>query len=140
MSSIEAALTGRVASETIELRTSQAGKPWTSFSVAVGEGDNVEFVRISAFAELAQRLANELKKGQSVHCVGRLQLNRWRKDGTERFGLQLAAWKCEPLGAAALGRKPKPKAPRQDDERPANGQVDARKGDWQRPLDDAIPF
>ena len=142
MSGIEAAVAGRVASEGVELRTAQSsGKAWASFSVAVGESDSVEFVRISVFEDLAQRLAGEVKKGDKVHCVGRLQLNRWKKDGVERFGLQLAAWKVEPLGAAALGRKPKPKAPRQDKERGTNGQIDAARG-WQAQLDGdrEIPF
>jgi single-stranded DNA-binding protein len=142
MTGIEAALVGRVASEGVELRTSQAGKPWAAFSVCVGEGDNVEFVRVSVFADLAQRLAGELKKGDKVHCVGRLQLSRYRKEGVEKTSLQIAAWKVEPLGAAALGRKRKPKSAEQDDQRPANGQADAAVRDWQRPPagEAEIPF
>jgi single-stranded DNA-binding protein len=137
MNGIEAAVAGRVSSETIEVKTSQAGRKWAAFSVAVsvadGESDGVEFVRISVFHDLAERLAGELKKGYRVHCVGRLQLSRYRKEGVEKASLQLAAWKVEPLGAAALGRKPKPKAPPHDVERGANGQADAAQRDWQRP-------
>ena len=112
MIGIEAALVGRVASDTIELKTSQAGKPWTAFSIGVGEGDPVEWVRISAFGAVAERLAGELTKGQTVYCEGRLQLWRARKDGVEKASLQLAAWKVEKIGASAIGRN-KPKRSRQ---------------------------
>jgi single-stranded DNA-binding protein len=112
MTGIEAALVGRVASDTIELKTSQAGKPWTAFSIGVGEGDTLEWVRISVFGAVAERLAGELTKGQTVYCEGRLQLWRARKDGVEKASLQIAAWKVEKVGISAIGRN-KPKRSRQ---------------------------
>ena len=60
---IEAAFTGVMVSETIELKTSQAGKPWTAFNVEVGEGDGRQYVRVSVFNGLAECAASELAKG-----------------------------------------------------------------------------
>jgi hypothetical protein len=44
MRDIEAAFVVRVGSE-LELKTSAAGKPWTSVNVAVGDGDEVQWLR-----------------------------------------------------------------------------------------------
>ena len=60
--------------------------------------------------------------------------------------MQLAVTKkVEKVGTSNIGRNkpPRPKTPRQNDERPANGPVDAAVRDWQRPPDIAraeIPF
>ena len=71
---------------------------------------------MTAFGPLAERLSGELKQGDAVHCSGRLQLNRWRKDGVEKVNLQMVAWHCE---AAAIGRnKPKRSQPAANDADP----------------------
>jgi single-stranded DNA-binding protein len=105
-SGIEGALTGRITSESIELRRSAAGKAWTSFSVRVGDGDAAEYVRITAFGSLAERLCGELEQGAVVHCSGRLELNRWRKDGVEKVNLQMVAWHCEGRFSRRHGARP----------------------------------
>lgn len=46
MKDIEAAFVARVGSE-LELKTSAAGKPWTSVNVAVGDGDEVQWLRLA---------------------------------------------------------------------------------------------
>lgn len=121
MNGIEAAVAGRVSSETIEVKTSQAGKSWTAFSVRVGEGESIEYIRVSAIEPKAERLAVELKKGDGVYCEGRLTLWRSVKDGIEKASLQMAA-------------------SRQDGQRTGNGQADEAARNWQRPLDAEIPF
>jgi single-strand DNA-binding protein len=121
---IEAAFIGRLGSDP-ELRTSQAGKPWCRFSVAIGEGDDVQWISVSAFGETAERVCDQLAKGNRAYVEGTLRLNEWQdREGLTRHGLQVAAWKVEALGK--IGRQ-KPRG-------------DARKRDYQRPLDtDARP-
>jgi single-strand DNA-binding protein len=91
MSIIEACFTGRLGSDP-ELRTSQAGKPWCRFSVAVGYGDEVQWVSVVAFGETAERAVERLGKGQRAYVEGAIKLNTWTdRDGRERHGLQCAA-------------------------------------------------
>jgi single-strand DNA-binding protein len=124
MNTIECAFTGRLGSDP-ELRTSQAGKPWCRFSIAVGEGDDTQWVSVAAFGEVAERVCELMAKGDRAYVEGNLRLNEWTdRDGLTRHGLQVAAWRVEPMGQIGK-RKPKD---------------DARKRDWQRPLDtDARP-
>ena len=137
MNGIECAFVGRL-SQDPELRTSQAGKPWAALSVGVGEGDKVQWVRVSVFCSTAEAVAS-LAKGASVYVEGRLKLDTWTgKDGNERSGLSVAASVAQPMGQ--IGRKKLAKLP----------DIDAR--DWQRPtaaadskartamIDDPIPF
>ena len=51
MKDIEAAFVARVGSE-LELKTSAAGKPWTSVNVAVGDGDEVQWLGLAVFGDL----------------------------------------------------------------------------------------
>ena len=141
MNSIEAALTGRLGTDP-ELKISQAGKPWAAFNVGVGEGDNLQWVRIAVFGERAQELSAILRKGDRVYVEGRLQLNQWTdKEGQPRAGLNVAAWKCEKLGQIGRNKPPKPKSDdaerdwqQRPTERPASDQS------RQSAPDDAIPF
>ena len=71
---IEAAFIGRVGSDP-ELRTSQAGKPWCRFSVAVGESDDMQWINVAAFGEVAERLCGQLAKGDRAYVEGTLRLN-----------------------------------------------------------------
>ena len=79
--SIEFAFTGRVGVDP-ELRTSQADKPWCRFSVAVGDGDNVQWVQVAAFREKAEELAGTLHKGDRCYCEGTIKLNEWGRPGS----------------------------------------------------------
>jgi single-strand DNA-binding protein len=95
---IHAAFIATVGSEPA-LQTSAAGKKWAAFSGAVGKDDDTQWVRISMFGGTAERLAGQLPKGSKVYAEGTLKLSRWtdKTSGEERTGLQLAAWKVEPL-------------------------------------------
>ena len=89
--SIETAFIGRLGGD-IELRTSKAGKPFASASVAVGTGDATQWVRVVAFGSAAEHAAATLSKGDAVYCEGSLRLERWMgKDGQERGGLSVVA-------------------------------------------------
>jgi single-strand DNA-binding protein len=111
MNSIEAAFIGRVGRDP-DLRTSQSGNPWTALSVAVGEGEEVQWIRVAVFGERAEQLAGQLHKGDRVYVEGRLKLDTWTaQDGKERTGLSVAAWKAEKLGEIGRHKPARPKAP-----------------------------
>jgi single-strand DNA-binding protein len=100
MRGIHAAFEGRLGRDA-ELRTTKQGKPWLSFSLALdteGEEDAaITWVRVAYFDEDAGSLA--LQKGVEVYCEGRLRLDTWTgKDGLERTGLSVVAWRIVPLG------------------------------------------
>ncbi|MDH4981239.1 single-stranded DNA-binding protein [Hyphomicrobium sp. D-2] len=132
---IETAFSGRVGTDP-ERRTSQAGKPWLRFSVAVGSDDAVQWVQVAVFGQQAEDLSTRLHKGDRVYVEGTLRLNTWTDhDGRERSGLSVAAWKGERLGA--IGRN----KPRRQD-KPSLPATDERAMQrTQQPLDEAlIPF
>jgi len=54
-------------------------------------------VRVACFGEAAETLAARAKKGDCVYCEGSLTQTQWndRATGEVKYGLNLAAWKCE---------------------------------------------
>ena len=112
MNGIDAAMMGTLVSDTIELRTSQAGKKWAAFNVGVGESENRQYVRISVFNGLAERAAAELTKGTKIYVEGHsLRLSDWTsRDGEKRSGLQMVGSKVEKVGTSAIGRNKPPKS------------------------------
>jgi single-strand DNA-binding protein len=97
----------------------------------------VQWVQIAVFGETAEQLAGCLSKADRVYVEGRLQLNRWQKDGQERSGLSVAAWKAEKLGA--IGRN-KPARDRDAGDAEAPRKNSARQPTAQEPFDDSLPF
>jgi single-stranded DNA-binding protein len=129
---LNAPFTGRVGQEPV-LKESKAGKPWLSFSVAVGEGDDVQWVQVAAVGTKAEELAGAVKKSDRVYVEGRLKLNTWTaKDGTAQAGLSVAASLVQPMGQIGA-KRPKPKA------RASKSEAFAPL-DKQPALNDAIPF
>jgi len=97
MSAILAAFDGRLGAAP-QMRSTGQGQPWATFSVAVGRGDETEWVSVSAFGELATELPEELAKGERVYVEGRLTISRWEKGGELRANLRLAASRILVLG------------------------------------------
>jgi single-stranded DNA-binding protein len=125
---IECAFFGFVAADA-EPRTSQAGKPWTKLRVGVGK-DAVQWVAVAVFGKAAEKAA-ELKKSDRCYIEGSIKLDSWQgNDGTERHGLSVAAFKCEPTHR--IGRK-KPDRKKQE-----CNSTSAPIGGPE--LDDEIPF
>ena len=89
MTGIECAFTGQLAQD-VQLRESKNGKSWASLSLAVGADDDVTWVRVACFGELAEAAA-KFAKGTSIYVEGKLKLDRWEKDGQEKSGLSVAA-------------------------------------------------
>jgi len=107
MQGIEAALTGTLGRDP-ELRTSQAGKPWTKLAVAVASGqdsDGPTWVQVACFGEVAERICAQAHKGSKVYCEGQLKQTTWqdKTTGEKRMGLEVAAWRVQVLGAGAIG-------------------------------------
>jgi single-stranded DNA-binding protein len=112
MHGIETAFIARVGTDTIEVKTSQAGKPWASSSACVGDGEDDQWLRVADFRDRAQQLAGHLHKGDKIYAEGRLKLDTWTgKDGKERTGLNVAAWRVEQLGQIGKNKRANPKAP-----------------------------
>lgn len=140
---IECAFTGRVGKD-IELRTSKAGKPWCSFTVAVGADDAAQWVRVALFGEKGEEAARTIAKGDRVYIEGRLKLATWEKDGEARAGLDVTAWLAQAVGK--IGNK-KPATPRESVAATKHGAGGAAR-DWHRPIhdsasaspDDPMPF
>ena len=70
-----------------ERKISKNGKPYLRFRVAVGGGDDVQFVSVMLFGDCVDELG-DLTKGTRIYVEGRLKLDRWSgQDGAERYGL-----------------------------------------------------
>jgi hypothetical protein len=65
---IEAALTGRLGQP--QFRTSAGGKRWASFSLAVGTGDEREWVSIAVFETRAWRTSSPRRSCSSCVALG----------------------------------------------------------------------
>jgi single-strand DNA-binding protein len=128
---IVVALQGRLGTDP-DLKYTSAGKAVCSFSVAVndskaGQDTPAEWVRVSCWDQLAEEMGQRLEKGAEAYIEGRLKLATWEgNDGSQRSGVNVSAWKVEPLGQ--IGRR----GPRQDTPgRPA------RQVDQAAPADDS---
>ena len=129
--SIECAFYGFLARDA-DARTSQAGKPWVRLSIGVGKDDAVQWVQVAVFGKAAEKAA-ELKKSDRCYIEGTIKLDTWTgNDGTERHGLSVAAFKCEPTHR--IGRN---KPDRNNKERDFATPPVANSG---AEFDDEIPF
>jgi single-strand DNA-binding protein len=98
MKGLHAAATGR-AGRDAEKRFSQQGKSIVSFSIAVdhdtrqtqeGSEADTTLVRVTLFDELADQMAERIKKGVEVFVEGRLKLDKWTTpDGVARSTLTM---------------------------------------------------
>ena len=72
----------------IDLKFSQAGKGWATFTVISNEGKDEKatkcVTRCKAFGELAENLAESLGKGMRVIVAGREQTEEWESNGEKR--------------------------------------------------------
>lgn len=132
---IETAFIGRVGNDP-ELKTSASGNPWCAFNVAVGSGDDTQWLRVAIFGARAEELAGPLTKGDRVYVEGNLTLRTWENSGEKRSGLNVAAWKCERLGQIGRNKPPKSK-PLPEGDHPAPVATEVRHG---VDLDAEIPF
>ena len=84
-----------------EMRYTPNGQAVTQFTVAVNRNykdasgewkEETEWFRVVAWAQLAERTAEHLRKGNKVYVEGRLQTRSWEdKDGQKRYTTELVA-------------------------------------------------
>ena len=89
----QAILMGRLTRDP-ETRTTPSGKQITTFSMAVdraGNSEETDFFDITAWDKLAEIVDQYLGKGSKVLVQGRLQLDRWEKDGEKRSKITITA-------------------------------------------------
>jgi single-stranded DNA-binding protein len=96
---IEVAFDGRLTSDAHD----GAGNPMATFSVAVGRGDETQWLSVAVFDNLMSELPADLGKGERVYCEGRLTVASWEKDGVQRTTLRVAATRI--LALDRIGRR-----------------------------------
>jgi single-strand DNA-binding protein len=92
-----------------EMRYTPGGQAVTQFTVAVNRShkdangewkEETEWFRVVAWAQLAERTAENLRKGRKVYVEGRLQTRSWEdKDGQKRYTTELVANDVKALDA-----------------------------------------
>jgi single-strand DNA-binding protein len=95
------------------------GVRYASFTLATSEryknkiGDNVEKTQwhnVTAFGFLAEVIENRVSKGTSLFVIGKLDYEKYTKDGVERTSAKIIA---ETLQVIERGQKQEAQAPRQ---------------------------
>lgn len=95
-----------------ELRTIPSGQSVCSFGLALNrsykgaDGNWVEatdFVDVSAWGPLGERVAQYMTKGKPVLVSGRLQSRSWEQDGQKRTKVEVVAMDVTFLGSASGG-------------------------------------
>jgi len=84
-----------------EMRYTPSGQAVTQFTVAVNRNfkgadgewqEETEWFRVVAWAQLAERTAENLRKGMKVYVEGRLQTRQWEdQQGQKRYTTELIA-------------------------------------------------
>ena len=90
-----------------EMRYTPSGQAVTQFSVAVNRNykdqqgewqEETEWFRVVAWGPLAERTAENLRKGRKVYVEGRLQTRQWEdRDNQKRYTTELIANTVSPL-------------------------------------------
>ena len=126
-------LHGRMARDA-EMRTSQAGKAFARFTVAVdraakNEERAADFISCVAFGRSAELIGNYFPKGKEILLEGHIQTGSYEaKDGTKRYTVDVIVDRVEFCGSKG-DSKP------QD----GGGYAGGKTEHW-TPTDDDIPF
>lgn len=87
-----------------EVKTANSGSTICSFSVACSEKrggeEKTEWFRVKCFGKTAEFVANYLTKGRLVYVEGKLETQKYTKDGVERSSTELLADKVDALDKA----------------------------------------
>jgi single-strand DNA-binding protein len=130
-----------------EMRYTPSGQAVTQFTVAVNRNykgqdgnwqEETEWFRVVAWAQLAERTAEYLRKGRKVYVEGRLQTRQWEdQQGQKRYTTELVANTVTPLDPRPQGDAPPPIGDRPGTASPLRGA--APGADEPSDLDD-LPF
>ena len=120
-----------------ETRYVPSGAAVTNFSIAVSESwkdkqtgedkERTEWINVEVWGKTAEACAKYLEKGSQCYVEGKMQTDKWEKDGVTRYSTKVRADNVQFLGSPRGGEsRPAPSAP--------------AKSDQQKELDDDIPF
>jgi len=117
-----------------ELRYTSIGAPVTRFSIAVNERkkdgdsyvDKANFIDVTFWGKLGETLGSYLVKGKQIAVVGKLNQQRWEKDGYKHSKIVVVANTVQLLS----GKRSDPEG---------SGQSDQQQ-DTTENFDDDIPF
>ena len=96
----------------VETRFSKSGDPVTSFSIACNESwkgkdgqkqERVEYVNVVTFGKLATICGEYLTKGKQVYIEGRMQTDKYDKNGIDTYSTKIVAGTMTMLGQAGSG-------------------------------------
>ena len=134
-----------------EMRYTPSGQAVTQFTVAVNRNyrgqdgnwqEETEWFRVVAWAQLAERSAENLRKGMKVYVEGRLQTRQWEdQQGQKRYTTELIANQVTNLDRRRDEGEGASAPPFPSDARPAASPVrrEAVADDGPSDLDD-LPF
>ena len=124
-----------------ELRYTQAGKAVCSVAMACGFDDKVEWVNLVFWEKLAEIAGKYCDKGSFILVTGRLQTQKYDKDGVTHYKTEIIAQNMQMLSGKGDGQKQD-----RQEEQPWDAPADlpptnTRMSDYPGPDDDSgIPF
>lgn len=131
-----------------EMRYTPGGQAVTQFTVAVNRNykgqdgawqEETEWFRVVAWAQLAERSAERLRKGMKVYVEGRLQTRQWEdQQGQKRYTTELIASAVTALDRAREDGAPEAAGTRSA--RPAGGPNSGPSDDFGSSDLDELPF
>ena len=108
-----------------ETRHTQSGSAVTNFSIAVSEKyknkdgelvEKTEWINCVCFARLAEIAAEYLRKGSKVYIEGKLQTDKYEKDGQTHYSTKVNVRELQMLDSKPSGQGTSQKsAPAEDD-------------------------
>lgn len=105
----------------VETRFTKSGDAVTSFSIACNETwkgkdgqkqERVEYVNVVTFGKLATICGEYLTKGKQVYIEGKMQTEKYEKDGRDVYTTKIVANNMTMLGQAGSSQ---PTPPSEDD-------------------------
>lgn len=136
---IECALIGGCGRKPERSTSRNTGRDYATVSLAVGEGEAVQWLDVVAFGPAVDAMMT-LAKGDACYIEGKLSLKSWTssQDGTTRQQLSVVASLVQPMGR--IGER-KPKATRKTSAAVARGAGAASAAVHQPlPFDDELPI
>jgi len=101
-----------------DLRYTPSGKGVLDISVAVNrrfkDNEETTFVDVTLWDRAAENVAKYLKKGDPIFIEGRLQQERWEKDGEKRSKMKVVADHFEFISTKGKAQAPSADVPDDD--------------------------
>ncbi len=91
----------------VETRFTKSGDPVTTFSIACNESwkgkdgqkqERVEYVNVVTFGKLAEICGEYLTKGKQVYIEGKMQTDKYDKNGVDTYSTKIVANNMTMLG------------------------------------------